>query len=192
MGVQGFPTLKIVRPGKKPGKPTVEDYQGERSAKGIVNAVKDKVPNSVKRINDKSLDEWLQENKDSAKAILFSDKGVVSATLKALAIDFAGLVSVAQIKKSEKAAVEKYGITEYPSLILLQPGTEEPIKFDGKVEKDAMVKFLSQVAPPNPDCEGEEGEEGRQEGIKVFQQVRQGLCLAQVRRCFLRRCVSHR
>jgi protein disulfide-isomerase A6 len=152
MGVQGFPTLKIVRPGKKPGKPTVEDYQGERSAKGIVNAVKDKVPNAVKRVNDKNLDDWLQENKDSAKAILFSDKGIVSATLRALAIDFAGLVSVAQIKKSEKAAVEKYGITEYPSLILLQPGSEEAVKFDGKVEKEAMVKFLSQVAPPNPDC----------------------------------------
>jgi protein disulfide-isomerase A6 len=69
-----------------------------------------------------------------------------------LAIDFAGLVSIAQIKKSEKTAVEKYGITEFPSLILLQPGSEEAIKFDGKVEKDAMVKFLSQVAPPNPDC----------------------------------------
>jgi protein disulfide-isomerase A6 len=192
MGVQGFPTLKIVRPGKKPGKPTVEDYQGERSAKGIVNAVKDKVPNSVKRINDKSLDEWLQENKDSAKAILFSDKGVVSATMKALAIDFAGLVSVAQIKKSEKATVEKYGITKYPSLILLQPGTEEPIKFDGKVEKEAMVKFLSQVAPPRlPARERKEGEEGHQEGIKIVQQVRQGLCLAQIRRRFLRRCISH-
>ena len=152
MGVQGFPTLKIVRPSKKPGKPSVEDYQGERSAKGIVNAVKEKVPNSVKRINDKNLDEWLQENKDSAKAILFSDKGIVSATLRALAIDFAGLVSVAQIKKSEKVAVEKYGITEFPSLILLQPGSEDPIRFDGKVEKEAMVKFLSQVAPPNPDC----------------------------------------
>lgn len=152
MGVQGFPTLKIVRPGKKPGKPIVDDYQGERTAKGIVNAVKDKVPNSVKRLNDNSLDEWLDANKDNAKAILFSDKGVVSATLKALAIDFAGLVSVAQIRKTEKAAVEKYGITTYPSLILLQPGAEEPIKFDGKVEKEAMVKFLSQVAPPNPDC----------------------------------------
>jgi protein disulfide-isomerase A6 len=105
MGVQGFPTLKIVRPGKKPGKPTIEDYQGERSAKGIVNAVKDKVPNSVKRVNDKSLDEWLEANKDGAKAILFSDKGVVSATLRALAIDFAGVVSVAQIRKTEKAAV---------------------------------------------------------------------------------------
>ena len=152
MGVQGFPTLKIVRPGKKPGKPIVEDYQGPRSAKGIVDAVKDKVPNIVKRVQDKNLDEWLQENKDSAKAILFSDKGVASATLRALAIDFAGVVSVAQIKKTEKTAVDKYGITEFPSLILLPAGSEEPIKYEGKVEKDAMVKFLSQVAPPNPDC----------------------------------------
>lgn len=152
MGVQGFPTLKIVRPSKKPGKPTVEDYQGPRSAKGIVDAVKDKVPNIVKRLNDKSLDEWLQENKDSAKAILFSEKGIVSATLRALAIDFAGLVNVAQVKKSEKGAVEKYGITEFPSLILLPAGSDEPIKHSGKVEKAAMVDFLSQVAPPNPDC----------------------------------------
>ncbi|KZM24488.1 isomerase [Ascochyta rabiei] len=154
MGVQGFPTLKIVRPGKKPGKPTVEDYQGPRSAKGIVDAVKDKVPNIVKRVQDKNLDAWLQENKETAKAILFSDKGIVSATLRALAIDFAGVVSLAQIKKTEKAAVDKYGITDFPSLILLPPGSDEPIKHEGKLEKDAMVKFLSQVAPPNPDCPG--------------------------------------
>lgn len=152
MGVQGFPTLKIVRPGKKPGKPTVEDYQGPRTAKGIVDAVKDKVPNIVKRVSDKNLDEWLTENKGGAKAILFSDKGIVSATLRALAIDFTGLVSVAQIKKSEKAAVEKYGITDYPSLILIPAGSDTPIKYEGKVEKAAMVDFLSQVAPPNADC----------------------------------------
>jgi protein disulfide-isomerase A6 len=152
MGVQGFPTLKIVRPGKKPGKPTVEDYQGPRNAKGIVDAVKDKIPNIVKRVNDKNLDEWLQENKDNAKAILFSDKGTVSATLRALAIDFAGLVSVAQVKKSEKTATEKYGITEFPSLILIPAGSDTPTKHEGKVEKAAMVEFLSQVATPNPDC----------------------------------------
>jgi protein disulfide-isomerase A6 len=154
MGVQGFPTLKIVRPGKKPGKPTVEDYQGPRSAKGIVDAVKDKVPNIVKRVTDKNMDEWLQANTDTAKAILFSDKGVVSATMRALAIDFAGVVSVAQIKKSEKAAVDKYGVTDFPSLILVPAGSDEPIKHEGKVDKEAMVKFLSQVAPPNPDCPG--------------------------------------
>lgn len=152
MGVQGFPTLKIVRPGKKQGKPTVEDYQGQRQAKAIVDAVKDKIPNNVKRVTDTKLDEWLDENKDSAKAILFSDKGQISATLRTLAIDFAGIVSVAQIKKSEAQAVEKYGIEEYPTLILIPAGSQDPIKYGGEMNKDAMVQFLSQIAPPNPDC----------------------------------------
>ncbi|KAF2634974.1 thioredoxin-domain-containing protein [Massarina eburnea CBS 473.64] len=152
MGVQGFPTLKIVRPSKKTGKPTVEDYQGQRQAKAIVDTLKDKIPNNVKRIKDDKLDEWLEENKDSAKAILFSDKGLVSATLRTLAIDFAGIVSVAQIRKSEANAVEKYAIDKFPSLVLIPAGATEAIKHDGEVTKDAMVKFLSQVAPPNPDC----------------------------------------
>ena len=52
MGVQGFPTLKIVRPGKKPGRPIVDAYEGPRTAKGIVEAVKDKVPNIVKKTSD--------------------------------------------------------------------------------------------------------------------------------------------
>ncbi|KAJ4288178.1 hypothetical protein N0V90_012195 [Kalmusia sp. IMI 367209] len=152
MGVQGFPTLKLVRPGKKAGKPTVEDYQGPRQAKAIVEMVKDKIPNNVKRVTDAKLDEWLEGNKDSAKAILFSDRGAISATLRTLAIDFAGKVSIAQIKKSEAAAVEKYGVTKYPSLVLLPVGSDEPIKYDGSMEKKGLVDFLSQVAPPNPDC----------------------------------------
>lgn len=152
MGVQGFPTLKIVRPGKKPGKPTVEDYQGPREAKGIVETVKDKVPNNVKRVTDAKLDEWLEEHKGSAKAILFSEKGAISATLRTLAIDFAGLVPIAQIKKTESGAVEKYGITKFPALVLLKVGSDEPIKYDGAMEKKGMVDFLTQVAPPNPDC----------------------------------------
>lgn len=152
MGVQGFPTLKIIRPSKRQGKPTVEDYQGQRDAKSIVEAVKDKISNNVKRVMDKTLDEWLQDNSDNAKAILFSEKGLVSATLKTLAVDFAGLISVAQIRNKEAAAVEKYGIKEFPTLILLPAGSETPITYDGEMKKESMVKFLSQVAPPHPDC----------------------------------------
>jgi len=152
MGVQGFPTLKIVRPSKKPGKPTVEDYQGHRNAKAIVDAVKDKVPNTVKRVADKNLNEWLQEKNETAKAILFSDKQAISATLRALAIDFAGLVSVAQIRNKETKAVEMFGVEKFPTLILLPGSTQDAKVFEGKMEKNAMVKFLSQIAPPNPDC----------------------------------------
>ncbi|KAF2750962.1 thioredoxin-domain-containing protein [Sporormia fimetaria CBS 119925] len=152
MGVQGFPTLKIVRPGKKPGKPTVEDYQGQRSAKAIVEAVKDRIPNTVKRVTDKNLDEWLKENNDTAKAILFSDKGTISATLKTLAVDFAGLIPIAQVRNKESKAVETFGVESYPTLILLPGGAADAIKYDGEMKKDAMVKFLSQVTAPNPDC----------------------------------------
>ncbi|KAF2204496.1 thioredoxin-domain-containing protein [Delitschia confertaspora ATCC 74209] len=152
MGVQGFPTLKIVRPSKKAGKPIVEDYQGQRAAKAIVEAVKAKIPNTVKKVTDQTLDEWLNEKNETAKAILFSDKGLISATLKALAIDFGGLVSVAQIRNKETAATKMFGIEKVPTLILLPGGTQEPIFHQGEMKKEAMVEFLSQVAPPNPDC----------------------------------------
>ncbi|KAF2707540.1 protein disulfide-isomerase MPD1 precursor [Pleomassaria siparia CBS 279.74] len=152
MGVQGFPTLKIVRPTKRVGKPSVEDYQGQRDAKSIVEAVKDKIPNAVKRVTDKKLDEWLESAGDGAKAILFSEKGLVSATMKTLAVDFAGLISLAQIRNKEAASVQKFGIKKFPTLILLPAGSSEPIVYDGEMKKEPMVAFLSQVAPPNPDC----------------------------------------
>jgi protein disulfide-isomerase A6 len=158
MGVQGFPTLKIVRPGKKPGRPIVEDYQGDRSAKAIVDAVVEKIPNHVKRITDKSLDAWLEESGDSAKAILFSDKGVTSALLKSLAIDYLGSVSVAQIRDKEKEAVDKFGITKFPTFIILPGGSEDSIAYGGDLKKDAMSNFISESSgiSPNPDPAPEE------------------------------------
>jgi protein disulfide-isomerase A6 len=151
MDVKGFPTLKIVRPGKKAGRPTVEDYQGPRTAKGIVESVKDKIPSHVKRVTDKDLDAWLTENNSSAKAILFSEKGVTSALLKAVAIDFLGSISVAQIRSKEAAAVSLFGVTSYPALVLLPGGTKDPVVYSGEMKKTAIVEFLSQAATPNPD-----------------------------------------
>lgn len=149
MGVQGFPTLKIVRPGKKAGKPSIEDYQGARSAKAIVDAVIDKIPNHVTRLKDSEVDSWVE--KEGPKAILFSDKGVVSALLKALAIDFLGGLDVAQIRNKETTAVQKYGIDKFPTLVLLPGEGKEPIKYSGDMKKEPLVAFLSQAASPNPD-----------------------------------------
>jgi protein disulfide-isomerase A6 len=146
--------LKIVKPGSKPGKPVVEDYQGPRTAKGIVDAVVDKIPNYVKRVDDKTLEGWLADSNDTAKAILFTDKGKTSALLKSIAIDFKGSIHVAQIRNTdkEKASLELFGITKFPTLILLPGGKEaEGIVYDGEMKKEAMVAFLSQAAAPNPD-----------------------------------------
>lgn len=151
MGIQGFPTLKTVRPGLKTGKPTIEDYQGPRNAKSIVDAVVDKIPNHVKRLQAKDLDGWLANGNDSIKAILFSEKGTTSALLRALAIDFLGVISVAQIRNKETSATEMFGISTFPKLVLLPGGTQDPLVYAGEMKKDHMLKFMSQFAPPNPD-----------------------------------------
>ncbi|KAG0652099.1 disulfide-isomerase [Hyphodiscus hymeniophilus] len=152
-GVQGFPTLKIVKPGSKKGKPIIEDYQGPRTAKGIVEAVTDKIPNLVKRVSDKTLEEFLAGANDTAKAILFSEQGKTSSLFKAVAIEFKGSISMAQIRNTEKASIALFGIEKFPTLVLLPGGPEaEGIVFkDPFFNKETMVKFLSQAAEPNPD-----------------------------------------
>ena len=146
MGVQGFPTLKIVKPSKKPGKPTVDDYQGPRTSSGIVDAVKSAIPNNVKRIADKGLSAFLESNNDTAKAILFSNKGTTSALTKVLATEYLGSITFAQIRDKEANAVDMFGVTEYPTLVVLPGGTKEPVKFEGAYKKKEMKDFISQYA----------------------------------------------
>jgi protein disulfide-isomerase A6 len=151
MGVQGFPTLKIVKPGSKRGRPVVEDYQGPRSAKGIVDAVVEKIPNHVKKLQDSTIDAWLADASTSAKAILFTEKGTTSALIRALAIDFLGSVSVAQVRSKEAAAVEKFGVTEFPTIVLVPGDGSEPIVYTDEMKKQPLVDLLSTVASPNAD-----------------------------------------
>lgn len=147
-GVQGFPTLKIVKPGKKPGKPIVEDYRGSREAKGVVEAVTDKITNHVKRLKADTLDAWVQES-TRPKAILFSEKGTTAPLVKALAIDFLGAIDFAQVRNKETAAIEKYEVTKFPTIVLLHGS--DTSKYDGEISKDTLTQFLSQAAAPNPD-----------------------------------------
>ncbi|KAI0020795.1 thioredoxin-domain-containing protein [Xylariomycetidae sp. FL0641] len=163
MGVQGFPTLKTVRPGKK-GKPVVEDYHGPRTAKGIVEAVVDKINNHVKRVTDKDIDEFLAKNNETAKAILFTEKGTTSALLKSLAIDFLDVITVAQVRNKETKANEMFGIDSYPTLVLLPGGDKEGLVYDGEMKKPGLLEFLSQAGQPNPDPAPKSGKKADKKG----------------------------
>ncbi|KAB5578785.1 hypothetical protein GE09DRAFT_1281087 [Coniochaeta sp. 2T2.1] len=152
MGVKGFPTLKIVRPRKAGGgKPVVEDYNGQRTAAAIVETVVGSINNHVAKITDKDVDDFLANNNETAKAILFTDKGTTSALIKSIAIDFLGVVTVGQARNKEEKTVELFGITKYPTLVLLPGGDKDAVVYDGELKKDGIVKFLSQVGEPNPD-----------------------------------------
>lgn len=151
MGIQGFPTLKIVRPKKGGGKPVVQDYQGPRTASAMVDAVVQQINNLVVKVEDKSLDKFLSDKKESPKAILFTDKGTTSALLKSIAIDFADVITIGQARNKETRAVETFAIEKFPTLVLLPGGDAPAIVYDGDLKKEALVKFLSQAGSPNPD-----------------------------------------
>ena len=108
MGIKGFPTLKIVRPGSKRGKPVIEDYQGQRSAKAIVDALVDKIPNHVKKVQDSDLEAWL-EGGTQAKAILFTEKGTTQPLIKA----FTWRLIRRALATAERAAKYSTHIDEY-------------------------------------------------------------------------------
>jgi protein disulfide-isomerase A6 len=113
--------------------------------------VVDKINNHVKKVTDKDIDSFLEKKNDTAKAILFTEKGTTSALLKSIAIDFLDVIQVAQIRNKETKAVETFGIESYPSLVLLPGGDQPGVLYDGDMKKEGMVKFLSQAGTPNPD-----------------------------------------
>lgn len=150
MGIQGFPTLKTVRPAKKAGgSPIVEDYNGPRTATGIIEDVLNKVNNHVTRVADKDLDKFLEG--DKPKAVLFTDKGTTSALLRSIAIAYLDVITVGQIRNKETAAVEKFGIKNFPTFMLIPGPGQDPIIYEGEFNKKDMVEFLKQAGEPNPD-----------------------------------------
>ena len=153
MQVQGFPTLKTVKVTGTKGKPIIQDYNGPRTAAGIVEAAKQLIPNHVDRVEQKDFEDWLQKKNETAKAILFSNKGVTSALIKSLANDYRGSLTIAQVRDKEKEINSMFGITEYPSLVVLPGGSKSAVVYDGEMKKPAMSKFLSQYAEikPEPD-----------------------------------------
>lgn len=133
----------------------MEDYQGPRTASGIIDAVKLAIPNHVKKITDKGLNAWLESSNGTTKAILFSEKGTTGALIKVLSIEFLASIKFAQIRSKETAAVEMFGVNDFPSLIILPGGSQEPVKFDGAFSKSALKEFLARFAEPKVEPEPE-------------------------------------
>lgn len=151
-GIQGFPTIKVMRPktNKAGGRSfSVEDYSGQRTVKAIAEHVTSIMPSKVRKINDEMLQALLNEKNETAKVVLFSKKGATSSIFKALSTSFGDSFIFAQIRDTQKAAVDHFGVKEFPSLLILPGGTEAPISFSEEFKLPQLKKFLSTFVPTN-------------------------------------------
>ena len=53
-----------------------------------------------------------------------------------------------EVKKSEKAVLEQFGVTSFPTLMVLVPGQQDPVVYQGKLKYDLLHDFLSEYALP--------------------------------------------
>lgn len=69
---------------------------------------------------------------------------------KAIAVDLKDRMHVAQVKSSESKVVERFGVSKFPTVVVI-PTDGESLTYDGKIKKDELLEFLTQYARDGSD-----------------------------------------
>jgi len=154
MGIQGFPTVKVFHPtfvdptGNMVTKQTITDYQGPRSAKPIVDFVLGKVINVVKKINSaEDMDTFINDT-TFTRAVLFTNKMKTPILFQSLALQYSKRILLAEVKDSLTDVCSKYNIDKFPSVVVFNKDTTEPIVYDGIMKHQGISEFFDKYAPP--------------------------------------------
>jgi hypothetical protein len=118
--IQGFPTIKAFG---EPGKPPV-DYQGAREAAAIKQYATNIIPSTSKRLSVKNAPDFIAGSKP--KVVLFTDKNDTPVLYKSLSTEFKAHLAFGEVQKSNKELVKQFGITAFPTLLVLPAGTSVP------------------------------------------------------------------
>ncbi|KAJ3031534.1 UNVERIFIED_CONTAM: protein disulfide isomerase (PDI) protein [Siphonaria sp. JEL0065] len=155
--VQGFPTLKFFGKNKK----SPQDYQGQRTAKAIVDYIIPQISNNVQLIGTKgkakSIEEFLVQEPTLPRAILISKKSSTSPLLKAISTEFKSRLIVGELRTSEAETLAKVEAIKkfesYPVLVILPVGVtsaDQAVVYDGALKSAPLSVFLEKYALPKP------------------------------------------
>ena len=187
--IKGTPTIRFYKPKPKqePGKNTkkiVLDYNYERKAKDMKQFVDANIPNFLEKVNGVK---DLQSFEDKAarnglpRVLLFTAKPNTSPLTKYLSTEFRRRILLAEIKptKPNKDIIEKYGIKDFPAMIVIPPAVEENseaevVRYDGDgFTRNKLQSFLSKhalkkpVIPPKKKKESDAEDSKKREGVKT-------------------------
>ncbi|KAJ3043815.1 protein disulfide isomerase (PDI) protein [Rhizophlyctis rosea] len=149
--IRGFPTLKLFGTGKK-GMP--EDYNGPRTAKGLVDAAVAKIRGYVTPIGHgtskkaATYEDFIAKDAGKlAKVILVSQKSSTPPLFKALSTEYHHRLNFGEVKSQQKDLVEKLKVENFPAVVVI-PKEEgaEPIVYDGAMKFAALSEFLDKYA----------------------------------------------
>eukprot|EP00761_Pharyngomonas_kirbyi_P011963 gb/GECH01011989.1/.p1 GENE.gb/GECH01011989.1/~~gb/GECH01011989.1/.p1 ORF type:complete len:403 (+),score=112.30 gb/GECH01011989.1/:1-1209(+) len=165
--VQGFPTVKIFPAMKENKKKGVEDYQGPRNARGVVDRVVNELPsNTVKRLTKSNLDQFLKNN-DQPRAIFFTDKTKTPNLLKGLSLEFYRSTQIAMATDKDEAVVKHFHVDSFPSVIVIDTQGETH-QYDGAMKYKDLAQFLSKfVSSSTPGSQSSSSNKKEQDPSKT-------------------------
>ncbi|KAJ3149461.1 hypothetical protein HDU89_003825 [Geranomyces variabilis] len=149
--VKGFPTIKVFRGGVK-GLP--QDYNGPRTAKGLVEAAVAAITGNVAQIGGSgkravAYEDFLEKT-ELPRAILVSQKSSTPPLLKALSVEYRDRIYFGELRASEKDTISKLNISTFPAVILFAKDSKDPVVYDGQLKHAGLTEFLDKYAGPKP------------------------------------------
>lgn len=157
--IKGTPTIRLFKPKKKGKKKAVIDYNGERKTKEMRAFVEAQMPSFVEKVNGAKDLSALKEKAEKyglPQALLFTSKTSTSPLSKFMSTEFRLRMLLAEVTstKTNKDVIEKYGITDFPALVLIPAAAEggsgdevAPIKYeDESFSRHRLHLFFSKHA----------------------------------------------
>ena len=93
-----------------------------------------------------SLDDFINKNKDQPRVLLVTAMPTTPVLIKALSLEFLNRIQFGEAKFSNQDIVTKLNVQKAPSIFVFEASKTEPIKYDGEIKQESLLKFLSSFA----------------------------------------------
>lgn len=142
--VSSLPTVKLVVEGR------VIDYEGRRAAKEIHDFISENMPSSISNIRRVEQAQDFLSNSGKARkmsVMLFTSKYDTSMLYKSLAYQFRDTMTFAEVRASNLPVSFRYGVTNYPTLLVFCEGADDSkvVEYKGDLNAKDLRSFLADL-----------------------------------------------
>jgi thioredoxin-like negative regulator of GroEL len=125
------------------------NYEGPIDYNSIAGFAVQQMESFVKIVTDNNYEEFVHEDFDKTKVLLFTAKKSTPPLLRALSKDFKGRVVFGEVRQSNQKLIQKFQINNFPTLLVLSDAlNHQGVAYQAEFKKDQMAKFLREHSGP--------------------------------------------
>jgi len=151
--VRGTPTIRAFVPSRRSSRNEKEtvDYNQAREVSALSRFALGLLPNYVERVSGEEALAGLfgkAEDWGLPVVLVFSTSSGTSSLLKALSGEYRRRLLIGELKADQNAAaMSKYSVQTFPTLLAFSSSTAEPLRFEGKAPTHfKLTMFFDKVA----------------------------------------------